>query len=222
MFTYMDYAADRGAAVRGTSRAPSLRSMRRTAVVRGMDGLRPRFAIARRVGIAVAGLLAARRPVPPPKAPPRSPRHGARRRGRAAERPVPFRIGEVLVYDVSWSSYVTAGTATVTVREKKPSYGSTAYYIVAEGRPTPLLSKLYTLYYKADTLLDSYTLLPQRGSVYSEEGKDRRTKTTSFNQGARTAVYEVQTATNVRRDIKIPALLAGRLVGDLRAARDSR
>jgi hypothetical protein len=155
------------------------------------------------IGIGIAGLAVpmagqtrtARKPAP------KAPAAAAAR----TERPVPFRMGEVLVYDVSWSSYVTAGTATVTVREKKPSYGSTAYYIVAEGRPTPLLSKLYTLYYKADTLLDSYTLLPQKGSVYSEEGKDRRTKTTSFNQGARTAVYEVQTATNVRRDIKLPA-----------------
>lgn len=121
-----------------------------------------------------------------------------------AERPVPFRVGETLAYDVSWSSYLTAGTATVTVREKRPSFGSSAYYIVAEGRPTPLLSKLYTLYYKADTLLDAYSLLPQRGSVYSEEGRDRRTKTVSFNQGARTAVYEVQTATHVRRDMKLP------------------
>ena len=93
----------------------------------------------------------------------------------------------------------------MTVREKRPSFGSTAYYIVAEGRPTPLLSKLYTLYYKAETLLDSYTLLPQRGVVYSEEGKDRRTKTTSFNQGAKTAVYEVQTATTVRKDLRLPA-----------------
>lgn len=121
------------------------------------------------------------------------------------ERPVPFKVGETLSYDVSWSSYLTAGNATVTVREKRPSFGSSAYYIVAEGRPTPLLSKLYTLYYKADTLLDSYTLLPQRGSVYSEEGRDRRTKTVSFNQGARSAVYEVQTATKVRRDMKLPA-----------------
>jgi hypothetical protein len=121
-----------------------------------------------------------------------------------AERAVPFRVGETLAYDVSWSSYVTAGAATVTVREKRASHGSTAYHIVAEGRPTPLLSKLYTLFYKADTLLDVYTLLPQRGSIYSEEGKDRRTKTTSFNQGARTAVYEVQTATNVRKDLKLP------------------
>ena len=80
------------------------------------------------------------------------------------EQPVPFAAGEALVYDISWSTFLTAGTATVSVKEKKPSYGSTAYYIVAEGRPTPLLSKLYSLYYKADTLLDVYTLLPQRGS----------------------------------------------------------
>ena len=103
---------------------------------------------------------------PAAKAPAKSAAPAKRRPRPAAprsERPVPFRMGEVLTYDVSWSSYVTAGTATVTVREKKPSYGSTAYYIVAEGRPTPLLSKLYTLYYKADTLLDSYTLLPAAG-----------------------------------------------------------
>ncbi len=119
------------------------------------------------------------------------------------ERAVPFRAGEVLNYDVSWSSYVTAGTATLSVREKKASYGSTAYYVVAEGRPTPLLSKLYTLYYKADTLLDAYSLLPQRGSVFSDEGGRRRTKTTSFNQGARAATYELQTATLVKKPLSL-------------------
>jgi hypothetical protein len=121
------------------------------------------------------------------------------------EMTVPFRAGEVLEYDIGWSSYVTAGTATVTVREKKPSYNSVAYYIVAEGRPTPLLSKLYTLYYKADTLLDAYSLLPQRGSLYVEEGKRHRMKTLTFNQGAKQAKYEVQTATHVERTMAIPA-----------------
>src|SRR5512135_857979 len=66
------------------------------------------------------------------------------------ERSVPFHVGETLTYDVSWSSYVTAGTAVATVKEKKSSYNSTAYYIVAEGRPTPLVEKLYSLYYKLD------------------------------------------------------------------------
>jgi hypothetical protein len=120
------------------------------------------------------------------------------------EMPVPFKTGEVLEYDVGWSSYVTAGTATVTVKEKKPSYNSVAYYVVAEGRPTPLLSKLYTLYYKADTLIDVFSLLPQRGSLYVEEGKRHRMKTTTFDQAKHRGKYEVQTATRVEKDLALP------------------
>jgi hypothetical protein len=115
-----------------------------------------------------------------------------------AERGVPFRVGETLSWDVSWSSYLTAGTAVATVKEKKPSFDSTAYYIVAEGRPTPLLSKLYSLYYKMDTLLDSYTLLPQRGSVYTEEGKRHRFKTTHFDRAAKKVNFEYKADTTVK------------------------
>lgn len=120
------------------------------------------------------------------------------------EMAVPFKAGETLDFDIGWSSFVTAGTATVSVKEKKPSYGSTAYYIVAEGQPTPIVSKLYTLYYKADTLLDVYSLLPQRGSLYSQEGKRRRMKTTTFDQAAKKANYQIETATLVKKDLAIP------------------
>ncbi len=136
-------------------------------------------------------------PAPPAKA---APAPAAPRK----ELPVPYQAGEVLEYDIGWSSYVTAGTAAVTVKEKKASYNSVAYYIVAEGRPTALLSKLYTLYYKADTLIDVYTMLPQRGSLYVEEGKRHRMKTTTFNQATRHARYEVQTSTHVEKDLALP------------------
>jgi len=118
------------------------------------------------------------------------------------ERPVPFKLGETLNWDVSWSSYLTAGTAISTVKEKKPSFNSTAYYIVAEGRPTPLLSKLYSLYYKIDTLLDTYTLLPQRGSVYTEEGKRHRFKTTRFDRPAKRVFFEYQADTTAKEDFQ--------------------
>ena len=121
------------------------------------------------------------------------------------EMAVPFKAGEVLEFDVGWSSYLTAGSATVKVLEKKPSYSSVAYYIVAEGQPTPLLSKLYTLSYKADTRLDAYSLLPQRGSLFVREGKRQRMKTTTFNQATKSAKYEVKTATQVERDLTLPA-----------------
>jgi hypothetical protein len=120
------------------------------------------------------------------------------------EKTVPFKPGETLDYDIGWSSFITAGTAEIVVKEKKPSYGSTAYYIVAEGRPTPIVAKLYTLYYKADTLLDVFSLLPQRGSLYSEEGKRHRMKTTMFDQGARKASYQIESRTAAKKDIAIP------------------
>ena len=123
---------------------------------------------------------------------------------KGVERPVPFKIGETLTYDVSWSSYVTAGTAVMTVMEKKPSFNSLAYYIVAEGRPTPLVGKLYSLYYKLDTLLDSYTLLPQRGSVYSEEGSRHRFKVTQFDHKAHTAFFEYKAGTTATDTFAVP------------------
>jgi hypothetical protein len=122
------------------------------------------------------------------------------------ERSVPFAAGETLSYDVSWSSYLTAGTATTTVKEKKASFNSTAYYIVAEGRPTPLLSKLYSVYYKIDTLLDTFSLLPQRGTVYSEEGKRHRFKTTQFDRPARKVNFEYKADTTVKADFPTSAV----------------
>ncbi|HEV3217891.1 MAG TPA: DUF3108 domain-containing protein [Vicinamibacterales bacterium] len=129
--------------------------------------------------------------------------HGQTAR-KAAEMLVPFKVGEALTYEVSWSSYLTAGTVTLTVQDKHPSYSSVAYYVVAEARPTPLMSRLYTLYYKADALIDSYTVLPQRGSVYSEEGKRHLLKATMFNQSAHKAVFENVTA-KTSRELTVPA-----------------
>lgn len=145
---------------------------------------------------------------PPPKpgsaapAKPGAPAPAARPAG--PEKAVPFRPGETLTYDVSWSDYLTAGSATFTVRDKRPSFGSTAYYLVAEGRPTTLLSKLYSLYYKADSLVDAYTLFPQRGSVFSQENGRQRMKETRFDQARRSAVFQMRTATTMQQDQSLP------------------
>ena len=121
------------------------------------------------------------------------------------ERPVPFSAGETLSYDVSWSmAFVTAGTATLRVVDKHASYGSQAYYILGEGRPTAMLAKLYSLYYKADSLLDVYSLTSQRGSVYSDENGRKRMKALRFNADGRTALFEMQTSTNMKKDIAVP------------------
>jgi len=129
---------------------------------------------------------------------------GPRATAAPAERPVPFKVGETLEYDVGWSSYLTAGRATLSVLEKKPSYGSVAYYVAAEGRATGVVAALYHAYYKADTLLDVYSLLPQRGSIYGEEGRHRRLRATRFDQGKRTAQFEVTPGAGPEKPFRLP------------------
>jgi hypothetical protein len=126
--------------------------------------------------------------------------------GARAERRVPFAVGEHLQYDVSWSNYVTAGTLALRVEAKRPSFSSTAYYISAEAQSTGLVAQLYTLYYKADTLLDVYTLLPQRGSLYSRESRRERLKITTFDQSRKTGLFEMKTASHMKVDLQLPPL----------------
>jgi hypothetical protein len=139
-----------------------------------------------------------------PRAPAAPPARGSAPRPAIAERAVPFKLGETLTYDVSWSSFLTAGTVVVKVGEKRPSRNSLAYYIVAEGRPTPLVSRLYPLYYKLDTLLDAFTLLPQRGSLYSQEGTRRSLRTTTFDRTSRKASFQYEGSTTVKADFPVP------------------
>jgi hypothetical protein len=129
---------------------------------------------------------------------------GAQRGSPRKDAAVPFKVGETLTYDVSWSSFLVAGTAISRVLEKKPSFNSDAYYVVVEGRPTPLVARLYNLFYKMDTLLDSFTLLSQRGSLYSEEGASRTTTATRFDRNARRAFVERQTDKMEKVDFAVP------------------
>ncbi len=152
------------------------------------------------VVVCTAATLAAQRPRNHP--PVAMPSHAPAR----AEQPVPFAVGETLVYDVSWSSFATAGEASLTVKEKKPAGASTAYYIVADGRPNEIVSRLYALYYKVDTLLDAFNLLPRRASSYSEEGRQRRVKATIFDQGKHTATFEAGQPPTSRSTVKVPPL----------------
>lgn len=109
------------------------------------------------------------------------------------DRAVPFKVGEVLSYDISWSTTVTAGTATMAVKERRASGSSAAYYLVTEGRPTTLLDKLYHLYYKVETMLDTKTLQPSMSKVFSDE--KGRTKLRSMTFTGRTT-YEFSPKTN--------------------------
>jgi hypothetical protein len=129
----------------------------------------------------------------------------AQRASPRAEAPVPFKVGETLTYDVTWSTFLVAGSAVTTVRDKAAAGGSTAYTVVAEGKPVALLARLYTLFYKMETTLDAGSLLPQRVSLYMEEGKRRRTGVTRFDRAAKRAFFELQAEPTVSTSFAISA-----------------
>ncbi len=164
-----------------------------------MTSRRAALTIALAVVLAASSGLAAqarRTPAPAKKAPAKA--------APAAEMKVPFRAGETLTYNVGWSTYFTAGTATVRVQERRPlSGGRAAYVLVAEGKPGAILSKLYDLYYKAETLLDTRTLLPMTASVFSKEGSRTRVKTTHFKGAGKTADYSLQTTNLTKRTLSV-------------------
>jgi hypothetical protein len=119
--------------------------------------------------------------------------------------PVPFKVGETLTFDVSWTSFVTAGTATMSVKERRSmGGGKNAYYLVAEGMPSSMLSKLYSLYYKAESFLDTRTLLPAMATVYSDEGGRKRHKTTTFKSN-NTVQYQIKTTTTANSTVTVGA-----------------
>lgn len=167
-----------------------------------------RFLAAAAIALAVGSLIAAqqpRQPQPRSPAPPRpAPAKPAPKPAPKAEATVPFVVGETLTYDVSWSQFITAGTAVAKVVEKRPSYGSTAYYIVADGRPVPLVARFYPVYYKMDSLLDTFSLLSHWTSLYSEERGQKRETSTRFDRSARRAFYEAQTQPPMKEDFVVP------------------
>ena len=140
----------------------------------------------------VAGQPTTRGSQPPTRTPPaaakRAPAPPAASRREIS---VPFRVGETLTYDVSWSQYMVAGSAVSRVVEKRGSPTASAYYIVAEGKPLPLIARIYALYYKMDSLLDSFTALSQRTSLYTEEGSKKRSVSTTFNRGTKRGLFEM-------------------------------
>lgn len=122
-----------------------------------------------------------------------------------ADTPVPFKAGESLTYDVSWTTFITAGQATLSVKERRPAGAGTArYYLIAEGQPSSALQRLYHLYYKAESHLDTRTLRPAMATTYSDENGRKRFKTTTF-RGNGTIDYEIRTSTSARSTLKVAA-----------------
>jgi uncharacterized protein DUF3108 len=138
---------------------------------------------------------------------------------RPSDRPVPFHVGETLTYDISWTTFLTAGTATLTVKERRAVSATAAVYdLVAEGRPVPWLDRLYHLYYKAESLVNTSTLHPSLATVYSDEHGHKTLKSSRFPAPTRLEFQETESSPVERKTVPAGTLDTLSAIYAIRAA----
>jgi len=123
----------------------------------------------------------------------------------AAGKPVPFRPGERITLNVSWSDRVSAATLTLDVGQKQVSSGVSCFPLRAELKPSAVIGKLYPVYYKVESLLAELTLLPIKSTMYSREQSRVRQKFTRFDRGSGRIYYTYLTKTEQKKEFPAPS-----------------
>lgn len=122
----------------------------------------------------------------------------------AADAPVPFKVGETLIYDASWSSFLTAGQVKMRVADRQSlGGGRSGYHFISEAQTVSLAAKMYQVYYKVESVIDTATLAAVRASSYSNERGRERTKSVWF--GAKNVgSYEIKRGEVHKGQVALP------------------
>ena len=125
--------------------------------------------------------------------------------GSTAEQPVerssslPFSSGEQFEYDISWLS-MKAGTAAMAVEEAPAVDGHPALKFVTIAQSGSLVTKIYPVTNRAESLVDTETFLPRWMTFKRREGKRKNDFEYTFHHAEHT-VTAVKDGTTDQLDI---------------------
>ncbi len=105
-----------------------------------------------------------------------------------AHGPVPFSVGEKLVYSVEYGP-ISAGTATMEVTEMTELRGKTCYHIVSLESTNDFFSRFFKIRDRYDSYIDTLTLATVRFEKKIEEGKYRASSHVDIDQDSLVAIY---------------------------------
>lgn len=105
-----------------------------------------------------------------------------------AREPVPFSVGEKLVYAVEYGP-ISAGTATMEVTEIAEVNGKTCYHIVSLENTNDFFSRFFKIRDRYDSYIDTTNLATVRFEKKIEEGKYRAQSHVDIDQDSLIAVY---------------------------------
>ncbi len=93
----------------------------------------------------------------------------------------PFRVGEKMVFAIK-AFGVTAGHATLEIKEVINLDGHEVYHIVVTAQTTPFFSFFYRINDKLETYLDTKEFYSHRYEAHLEEGKYRKNEVIIYDQ----------------------------------------
>ena len=97
-------------------------------------------------------------------------------------------VGEELVFSIKWG-IVNAGTATMSITERKPVSGNDCYHVVATAISNPVFDKIYPVRDRFESFMDSASLQSWAFKKHLREGKFRRDQVVRSDHEAKTAYY---------------------------------
>lgn len=105
----------------------------------------------------------------------------------------PFKAGEKLIFSVSWSDIVKAGTATLSVPGVKVFNGRKVYHIISTASSGPQVSAFFYTRDRIDVYLDAVDYTIWKSEKHLVEGTYKKDEVIYFNPAKRTATRGVIT-----------------------------
>jgi len=112
-----------------------------------------------------------------------------------------FQPGETLMYNVSWSNILTAGTAVMEVKDKTLPDGKSVLEFIVTGRSTGVVGKIYPVTETAMSVFDPFSMQSLSYSVREQYGKKVRRRVVVFDREQRTVISKLNDDTPVTVDV---------------------
>ena len=109
----------------------------------------------------------------------------------AAEEQVtlPFGPGEQLTYSISWSNIISAGTATLEVRQERTAEGREALRFISTARSIGVINRFYRVDDNVQSLFDPRVMLPLSYTMRQKHGKRKKYRDLNFDHARGRVVY---------------------------------
>jgi len=95
----------------------------------------------------------------------------------------PFRPGEKLTYNISWSNVFSAGTAVMEVNKEKADDGGDVLRFVSTARTIGMVDSVYPVRDTVQSVFDPRTMMSLSYSLNQSHGKRKRKRELVFDHG---------------------------------------